>query len=93
MSAGARGRPERRRRRPGAARPSYSGPVEDRPVETGTRDRLLRAAADLIAASPGETVPLRAICDAAGVRLPTLYHFFGSKEGLLDAVVEQVGGG
>ncbi|OLM19396.1 MULTISPECIES: TetR/AcrR family transcriptional regulator [unclassified Pseudonocardia] len=54
----------------------------------GTRNRLLRAAADLIAASPGETVPLRAICDAAGVRLPTLYHFFGSKEGLLDAVVE-----
>ncbi|MEV1295350.1 TetR/AcrR family transcriptional regulator [Pseudonocardia sp. NPDC049635] len=53
-----------------------------------TRDRLLRAAADLIAASPGEPVPLRAICDAAGVRLPTLYHFFGSKEGLLDAVVE-----
>lgn len=33
-------------------------------------------------------MPLRAICDAAGVRLPTLYHFFGSKEGLLDAVVE-----
>lgn len=88
MSAGARRRPGRRRRRPGAARPPYSGPVEDRPAETGTRDRLLRAAADLIAASPGESVPLRAICDAAGVRLPTLYHFFGSKEGLLDAVVE-----
>ncbi|TCK27857.1 TetR/AcrR family transcriptional regulator [Pseudonocardia endophytica] len=54
----------------------------------GTRDRLLRAAADLIAASPGESVPLRAICDAVGVRLPTLYHFFGNKEGLLDAVIE-----
>lgn len=26
--------------------------------------------------------------DAAGVRLPTLYHFFGSKQGLVDAVVE-----
>ncbi len=54
----------------------------------GTRGRLLRAAADLIAAAPGEAVPLRAICDAASVQLPTLYHFFGSKEGLLDAVVE-----
>ncbi|WP_224386373.1 TetR/AcrR family transcriptional regulator [Pseudonocardia sp. ICBG1293] len=62
--------------------------MADQPVELGTRDRLLHAAADLIAASPGESVPLRAICDAAGVRLPTLYHFFGSKEGLLDAVVE-----
>nr|WP_222132160.1 TetR/AcrR family transcriptional regulator [Pseudonocardia sp. C8] len=49
---------------------------------------MLRAAADLIAASPGETVSLRAVCDAAGVRLPTLYHFFGSKEGLVEAVVE-----
>lgn len=54
----------------------------------GTRDRLLSAAAELIAASPGQDVPLRAICDVAGVRLPTLYHFFGSKDGLLDAVVE-----
>lgn len=53
-----------------------------------TRAALLHAAADLVAASPGQDVPLRAICDAAGVKLPTLYHFFGSKEGLLDAVVE-----
>ena len=66
---------------------TYSCAVSDQ-RSGGTRDRLLRAAADLIAASPGETVSLRAICDAAGVRLPTLYHFFGSKEGLLDAVVE-----
>lgn len=29
----------------------------------------------------------RAICDRAGVRSPTLYHHFGSKEQLLDAVV------
>ncbi|MFC7621768.1 TetR/AcrR family transcriptional regulator [Microlunatus sp. GCM10028923] len=52
-----------------------------------TRQRLLEAAADLIAASPGQDVPLRAICDRVGVKLPTLYHFFGSKEGLLDAVI------
>lgn len=64
----------------------YPGDV----TETGkrdTRERLLAAAAELIAAAPGEDVPLRAICDRAGVRLPTLYHFFGSKAGLLDAVV------
>lgn len=53
-----------------------------------TRTRLLHAAADLIAAAPGEEVSLRAVCDAVGVKLPTLYHFFGSKQGLLDAVVE-----
>lgn len=54
-----------------------------------TRTQLLEAAADMIAASPGKDVPLRAICDRVGVKLPTLYHFFGSKEGLLDAVIER----
>lgn len=58
------------------------------PRNPDTRERLLAAAADLIAASPGQDVPLRAICDQAGVKLPTLYHFFGSKEGMLDAVIE-----
>ncbi|WP_181276491.1 TetR/AcrR family transcriptional regulator [Brevibacterium oceani] len=52
-----------------------------------TRERLISSAADLIAASPGEDFSLRAVCDAAGVKMPTLYHFFGSKQGLIDAVV------
>ncbi|RBP67280.1 TetR family transcriptional regulator [Brevibacterium sanguinis] len=54
-----------------------------------TRTRLLNAAADLIAAEPGEDFSLRAVCDAAGVKMPTLYHFFGSKQGLIDAVIER----
>lgn len=53
-----------------------------------TRQALLDAAAELISAAPGQDIPLRAICDAVGVKLPTLYHFFGNKEGLLDAVIE-----
>src|SRR6478672_8052861 len=51
------------------------------------RDRLLVAAARLLHESGGEPVSTRAICDAAGVRAPTLYHHFGSKQALLDAVV------
>lgn len=31
---------------------------------------------------------MRAICDRVGVKMPTLYHFFGNKQGLLDAVIE-----
>lgn len=54
-----------------------------------SRTRLLNAAAELIAASPGEDFSLRAVCEAAGVQLPTLYHFFGNKRGLVDAVVER----
>lgn len=53
-----------------------------------TRRELLEAAAVLIGDAPGQDVPLRAICERVGVKLPTLYHFFGSKEGLLDAVVD-----
>ncbi len=53
-----------------------------------TRERLIAAAADLIAAAPGEEFSLRAVCDAVGVKMPTLYHFFGSKQGLIDAVIE-----
>lgn len=54
----------------------------------GTRQRLLSAAAELFSASPGEDIPLRAICERAGVKPPTLYHYFGSKEGVVNAVVE-----
>ncbi|TSI12131.1 TetR/AcrR family transcriptional regulator [Brevibacterium aurantiacum] len=53
-----------------------------------TRERLIAAAADLIAASPGEDFSLRAVCEAVGVKMPTLYHFFGSKQGLIEAVIE-----
>lgn len=57
------------------------------PQEVDTRVRLIAAAADLIADSPGEGFSLRDVCDAVGVKMPTLYHFFGSKQGLVDAVV------
>ncbi|GAA4680764.1 TetR/AcrR family transcriptional regulator [Gordonia humi] len=50
---------------------------------------MLEAAAELIAAAPGEDFSLREVCERVGVRMPTLYHFFGSKQGLIDAVVER----
>lgn len=54
-----------------------------------TRVRLLDAAAELIAAEPGGDFSLRHVCDMAGVKMPTLYHFFGSKQGLIDAVIDR----
>jgi AcrR family transcriptional regulator len=59
---------------------------DDAPTATA-RDRLLVAAADLLDAAGGADVPTRAVCDRAGVQAPTLYHHFGSKQGLLDAVI------
>ena len=35
----------------------------------------------------GGEVSTRAICERAGVQAPTLYHHFGSKRGLEDAVI------
>lgn len=58
--------------------------MSDSPAE-GTRERILRVAADLLA-SAGEGFSTRAVCDAAGVGAPTLYHHFRDKQGLLDAV-------
>lgn len=56
-------------------------------VAATTRERLLTAAAALLAESSDREVSTRAICDLAGVQAPTLYHHFGNKQGLLDAVV------
>jgi AcrR family transcriptional regulator len=56
-------------------------------LATGTRDRLLLAAAQLLVESGDRTASTRAICDRAGVTAPTLYHHFGSKQGLIDAVL------
>ena len=53
-----------------------------------TRDRLLRAAAELLDEAQGGDVSTRAVCSRAGVQAPTLYHHFGNKDGLLQAVVE-----
>ncbi|WP_439383102.1 TetR/AcrR family transcriptional regulator [Amycolatopsis lexingtonensis] len=54
---------------------------------TSTRDRLLLAAGQLLHEAGDGPVSTRAICERAGVQAPTLYHHFGSKQGLLDAVV------
>jgi len=51
------------------------------------RDRLLLAAAEIMDGSGERTLSTRAVCERAGVQAPTLYHHFGSKQGLIDAVI------
>ncbi|HVV24079.1 MAG TPA: TetR/AcrR family transcriptional regulator [Pseudonocardiaceae bacterium] len=51
-----------------------------------TREQLIDAAARLLTTSDEEP-STRAILAAAGVAAPTLYHHFGDKKGLFDAVV------
>jgi AcrR family transcriptional regulator len=52
------------------------------------KTRILETAAELVANSADADISTRAVCEAAGVTAPTLYHHFGDKEGLLAAVVD-----
>src|SRR5580700_9027631 len=52
-----------------------------------TEDALLRVAESLLEQGGPNAVTTRAVCDAANVGAPTLYHHYGDKNGLLDALV------
>jgi AcrR family transcriptional regulator len=56
------------------------------------RANILKHALDLFAARGYDAVGVQEIAEAAGITKPTLYHYFGSKEGLLsDLLDEQFG--
>ena len=64
-------------------------PGAELPEERGARRRLLREGLGLFLQHGFASVSTRQICVAAGVTQPSLYHHFGSKEGLYLAVVEE----
>ncbi|MBD0321471.1 MAG: TetR/AcrR family transcriptional regulator [Gemmatimonadetes bacterium] len=53
------------------------------------RTTLLECALELFADRGYDAVGVQEICTAAGVSKPTLYHYFGSKRGVLDALVAE----
>jgi TetR/AcrR family transcriptional regulator len=55
------------------------------------RSLILSEAARLFAERGYEAVSVGEICDSATITKPTLYHYFGSKRGLLDALIEEGG--
>ena len=58
-------------------------------MPTSSRSRLLDAAEALIVSGGAAALTTRAVCAAAGVRAPTLYHHVGDKDGLVAAVLER----
>lgn len=50
---------------------------------------LLRAAMQLLSSEGREGATMRAICAAAGVTPPTLYHYYGDLEGLHKAAIDE----
>ena len=51
------------------------------------RATILSCALQLFAARGYDAVGVQEIADAAGITKPTLYHYFGSKRGLLDELL------
>lgn len=58
--------------------------------DSGARsnDRILQRALELFSERGYDATSVREICEAAAVTKPTLYHFYGSKEGVYRALVE-----
>jgi AcrR family transcriptional regulator len=53
------------------------------------RDRIVRAAVELLATGGRQAVTTRAVSAAAGVQPPTIYRHFGDMQGLLDAAARE----
>lgn len=53
-----------------------------------SNDRILQKALELFSERGYDATSVREICEAAAVTKPTLYHFYGSKEGVYRALVE-----
>lgn len=62
-------------------------PVADE--EANVRSRLIDAAERLFAERGYAATPVRAVADAAAVNPALIHYYFGDKQGLLDAVLEQ----
>ena len=60
--------------------------------EGGNRQKILDVALRLFSDRGYEAVGIAEICEISEITKPTLYHYFGSKRGLLDAIVEDHGG-
>jgi AcrR family transcriptional regulator len=53
--------------------------------DTGARERIVSAAAELLDTKGRDAVTTRSVSAAAGIQSPTIYRHFGDMRGLLDA--------
>ena len=57
-------------------------------ISTKSTDRILQKSLELFSSKGYDATSVREICEAAGITKPTLYHFYGSKEGVYRALVD-----
>jgi AcrR family transcriptional regulator len=55
---------------------------------TPSPERILQSALRLFSEKGYDAASVREICEASGITKPTLYHFYGSKEGVYRALVD-----
>jgi len=60
-------------------------------MESGNRDNIIQTALTLFANKGYESTGVQEIVDTAGISKPTLYHYFGNKRGLLEAILSSNG--
>ena len=53
------------------------------------RTVILEQALTLFSERGYDAVGVQEICESAGITKPTLYHYFGSKRGLLETMMDQ----
>lgn len=53
---------------------------------TDTKERILEAAHEILSNEGGAALTTRRVCDAVGVTMPTLYHYFANRDELVSAV-------
>lgn len=58
-------------------------------AQTNSRDAVMQAAVSLFTEKGYTAAGISEIVQNAGVTKPTLYYFFGSKEGLLEAILQE----
>jgi TetR/AcrR family transcriptional regulator len=59
-------------------------------VHPSSSERILTTALELFAVRGYDATSVRELCEASGITRPTLYHFYGSKDGVLRALVTSV---
>lgn len=64
--------------------------TETNPGRSDTRSRIIDEASRLLREHGPAAVTTRGVAEAAGVQAPTIYRLFGDKDGLLEAIAEQV---
>jgi len=57
-------------------------------VDIRSPERILYKALELFSTRGYDATSVREICEAAGITKPTLYHFYGSKEGVYRSLVD-----